>query len=226
MNNDIDNNIKDIMYDKTLICPVCEKKVLAKTLKTGHNKYLRSDTDLKSYYSLVDVNLYEVVHCSCGYTALKSGFEKLLTVQKKLIQENICSKFVETQRNEYRTINDAIQLYKLALLNSMTKNAKNGELGMICLRLAWLYRDKTDVANEMKFLTHAAEHLEKALETENFPIFSFEDEDTLIYVLADLNRRIGKEDKCSTLLSQVLLSKNATPRLKDRARDLKEMLKK
>lgn len=215
---------KDILYDKTYKCPVCQSHFKSKALKSGKNKLLKSDTDLKGYYDLIDPNLYEVIHCSCGYTAISQSFNIISPSQKKLIKEAICKHFKCVPLNEYRTIEDAIKLYKLALLNTIKKNGKNGEKGLICLKLAWLYRDLEDNENEMIFLEHALNGLSKALETEYFPLFYLE-ENTTIYIVANICHRLGNDQGALKWLSYLIFNKDLSTVLKQRVTDLKNEIK-
>lgn len=52
------------------------------------------------------------------------------------------------------TIDDAIDRYKLALLNAIRRRCKEGEKAYICMKLTWLYRMKgSELENEKKFTT-------------------------------------------------------------------------
>mgnify|MGYP003761606911 CR=1 FL=1 len=50
-------------------------------------------------------------------------------------------------------------------------------------------------------------------------------EHTLTYLIGDLFRRTGDTENALKWLSEVLISRNATPRLKDKARDVKDAIK-
>lgn len=50
------------------------------------------------------------------------------------------------------------------------------------------------------------------------------DETTTTYLIADLARRIGKYEESSRWVSKVLTSRSASDRIKDKARDIKEMI--
>ena len=56
-----------------------------------------------------------------------------------------------------------------------------------------------------------------------FPICGM-DETTFNYLYADLSRRLGKIDMAKKMLGTVLVSKTATAALKDKARQLKEII--
>lgn len=77
---------------------------------------------------------------------------------------------------------------------------------------------------ELEFITHAYEGFVEAFSKEMFPMCGM-DENTMTYLVADLARRVGKYDESSRWISKVLISRDANERIKDKARDLKEMLK-
>ena len=80
-----------------------------------------------------------------------------------------------------------------------------------------LYRD------ELEALGLAYEGFTTALAKESVPIANM-DENTLLYLLAELARRLRKFTDASRLCGMLLTHKNVPPRLKDRALDLKEMI--
>jgi len=50
------------------------------------------------------------------------------------------------------------------------------------------------------------------------------DEDTVMCLIADLARRIGKTDDAKRLLSRIITSRTANDRIKNKARELKELI--
>ena len=52
------------------------------------------------------------------------------------------------------------------------------------------------------------------------------DEITVTYLIAELARRIGKYDESSRWISRVLTSREASERIKNKAREIKEMINK
>ncbi len=52
------------------------------------------------------------------------------------------------------------------------------------------------------------------------------DEITMMYLIADLCRRIGHFDESKRWISSVLTSRGANERIKNKARDLKDMVEK
>ena len=60
---------------------------------------------------------------------------------------------------------------------------------------------------------------------ESFPIAGL-DENTLMYLVAELARRLGKYEESARLLGRVITSRTTPERLKEQALVIKELLKK
>ncbi len=216
--------LKNALYDKTYNCPICSKNFAAKTIKVGKNQVISIDSDLYTRYSIVNPLLYDALVCPyCGYAALVKSFDSLLPKQKEWIKTQICANYKSHPYSEYTTVHEAIHKHKMALLTCITKKGKTGEQAYIALRIAWLYRDLGDEAQELSFIQRAYEGLNEALSTERFPLFGL-DEVTVMYILADIGYRLGKVLEAKRFLSTVITSPGISPRIKDRALDLKDKI--
>jgi hypothetical protein len=74
-------------------------------------------------------------------------------------------------------------------------------------------------------LKNALDGFISARQSESFPICGM-DETTVDYLIAVLAMRFERYDVSSRLVAGILQSKNANPRMKDKAFDIKEMLRK
>ena len=232
---------KDLILDKTVECPICEMKFTTKMMKSGKAKLLGTDLDLRTKYEGLDATKYDAVRCShCGFSALSRYFVRLTPTQTKMIKENICSRVKITESgDEIYSYEEAIERYKLTLACAVVKQAKASEKGYICLKSAWLLRGyaekleadgelteakKADLkAEEMEYLKNAFEGFAAARASENFPVAGM-DEMTVDYLLAVLAYEIGNIQVASSMISRVLTAPGAGQRMKDKARDLKEMI--
>lgn len=232
---------EDLLFDKGYTCPVCDEEFHSKMVRTGKVKLLSADTDLRPKYQLVDSLKYDALVCpQCGYASLSRFFKFMLPAQAKMIRENISSNFkgIETSGNTY-SYDDAIARHQLALANAVVKKAKTSEKAYTCLKIAWLYRGKAetlpkdtenynDVIKELKqqeveLLNNACEGFLSAYSKESFPMCGM-DELTVTYLVADLCRRTGRYDESARWISKVLTSRTANERIKNKARDIKELL--
>jgi uncharacterized protein (DUF2225 family) len=231
----------DFIFEKSYTCPVCDNEFKSKTVKTGKVKLVSADTDLRPKYQLVDSLKYDVVDCPvCGYAALNRFFNFMTSPQAKLIKASISSVYKGAGPSGYIvTYDEAITKHKLALVNTIVKKGKLSERAYTCLKTGWLVRGKRESlptttpnynkivtqleAEEIDFLTKAYEGFAEAYSKENFPMCGM-DEATITYLLADLARRIGKTEDALRFISKVIVSRDANERIKDKARQLKDLM--
>lgn len=232
---------EDFLLDKMVLCPVCEKESQQKIMKTGKAKLLSADVDLRPVYEHLDAAKYDVYQCEfCGYAGLAKNYSKLSPKQIQLINEGICSKVV--LKNSYSgttySYEQAIERYQLALASAVVKKAKASEKAYICLKTGWLMRGfaesvaagekeeekyKQIKAAEMDYLTKAYQGFAKAVTEESFPMAGM-DESTVDYLLAAVALKIGRTDIASRQVSKILQNTNVPSRVKDKARDLKDII--
>lgn len=232
---------KDIVYDKSYVCPLCDEKFTAKTVKAGKCKLLHTDLDLRSVYDGIDILKYDVVVCPhCGNAALTRYFKPLTSMQMKLVRENISKNFkMQLQEGDIIEYEDALKRYQLALANAIVKKAHASEKAYICLKSGWLLRGwqesltgntpkeqkkKAELAmQEKQYLQNAYEGFVNAVQSESFPMCGM-DETTVDYLMAVLALKFEKFEVASKLIGTILTSPAASPRMKDKTRDLKDMV--
>ncbi len=233
---------EDIIFDKTHICPVCDKEFKAKMVKSGKVKLLSLDTDLRPRYQLADPLKYDAILCPfCGYTALSRFFKYVTNTQASLIKKNISASFHGVKETgNILTYDDAITRHKLALVNAIVKKSKTSERAYTCLKTAWLIRGKAEnlpkdtadyavvmenlVKEELEFLSKAYEGFIEAFSKETFPMCGM-DENTITLLAADLARKLKRYDEASRWISKVLIARDSNERIKSKAREIKEMIK-
>lgn len=230
---------KRVLYDRSCTCPVCLKEFKTKAVKTGKARLMSVETDLRPIYDLLDTTKYDVIVCpKCGYSALNKYFNIITDVQKKWIKQKISNQFkgIENEKEIY-DYEDAIKRYKLTLLNTVVKKGKLSEKAYICLKLTWMLRCKRmeleeyddDIYNDLlkqekNFTQHAYEGFSKAFVKEGFPMCGM-DEMTVTYLIGELARRVGNNEESLRWLSKVIVSRIANERLKNKAREVKEIIK-
>ena len=107
-----------LLYDKKVVCPVCENNFLANAVKTSGYKMKKRDSDFYIKYDIINPYFYDVWICNvCGYASMKSDFHKLKKFEIESIQKNITPKWRGRKYPAIYDINIAIERYKLALLN-------------------------------------------------------------------------------------------------------------
>lgn len=217
-------SVEEVLYDKSYVCPICNKEFKSKAIRSGKNRLLTVDLDLKANYDVVNPLIYECVVCeNCGYASLAKNFNSLTSSQIRWIKEQICTRYKVHHYPPILSEKDGILRFKLALLNSFVKKAKDGEKAYICLKIAWLYRDMKEKALEELFLQHALTGFENAYNNERFPIFEL-GELTTAYIIADLYRRMKAYDKAMQWVGFVVMDRSVSLRLKTKALHLKGVI--
>ncbi len=233
---------EDLLFDKTYTCPVCDHEFKSKMVRTGKAKLVSADTDLRPKYQGIDPLKYDAILCpKCGYASLNRYFNFVMSSQAKMIREKISATYRYVPEGEkVYTYDEAITRHKMALLNTIVKHGKTSERAYTCLKIAWLFRGKREemmqgdykkeevaalLAEEKEFLKNAHEGFVSAFSKENFPMCGM-DEYTVMYMVAELARRIGDVEEAKRWVSKVLVAKDANRRIKDKALALKEVLQK
>ncbi len=234
---------QDFLFDKSFTCPICDKEFKARTVRIGKAKLAGSDLDLRPRYEQIDLLKYDIILCPyCGYAALSRFFKFVTSPQAKNIKKTISATFKpQKETKEIYTYDEALERYKLTLANAIVKQTRASEKAYICLKTAWLLRGKAEHLDkslpdyeeqrkqcedeENEFLRNALEGFLAARQTESFPMCGM-DEPTVDYLIAVTAMRFEQYDVSSRLITGILQSPTANPRMKDKARDIKEMLMK
>lgn len=234
-------NEAEVIFEKTISCPICGKEFKTKVVRTGKAKLVSTDTDLKPVYAGFEPLKYDIIAClHCGYAATSKSFGHITPGQVKMIRESISQNFRGmTNSSGIYTFQEAIERHKLALANVMVMHGKSSERAYICLKMAWLYRSMLSglPENDVKLQKLREECMEgeksclkSAYEgftfsyTKEVPPICGMDINTLTYLLADLARRCGDFESCKKYIAAIFNSRNVNSRLKERARELKELL--
>lgn len=196
------------LYNKTITCPVCSKPFEITKVKSNGCKVESVDSDFCIRYEGINPFFYDVLICEhCGYAAQMDKFENILARDIKLVQETITPRWKKRSFAGERTVETAIETFKLALYNLHVRNAKNSELAKVCIRLAWLYRLE-DSPKENEFLEFALRSYVAAYENERFPVDKL-DEFTCMYMIGELYRRMNNLEEAVKWFSRIISSPDA-----------------
>ena len=226
---------EDFLLEKTIQCPLCDEQFKTRAVKGGKAKLVGTDMDLRPRYQELDIVKYDVLLCPyCGYAALTRYFPSILSSQAKKIKEKISPSFRgKKDLPEVYTYDEALERYKMALVNAIVKGAKASEKAYICLKSAWICRGKAEELGEQspdyakfkamddEYTKNAYEGFVAAVSTESFPMCGM-DEQTVNYLIGVLAFKTSHFDVASKMIANILQSNGASPRIKDKARDLKE----
>lgn len=191
------------LYDKKIKCPVCEKQFVTKKVRTSKLKLIKRDADFLSYYEGENPLLYNVFVCPyCGYAALEDKFNKINSREIDLIKNTISSKWNERNFSDKRTVDEAIDAYKLALLSGEILEYSKYNLANICIRISWLNRIKEDKEEEERFTILARDLYRQAYTTESINMGTT----TLSYLIGELSRQVRDREEALNWFNTTLRS--------------------
>lgn len=233
-------NEETLLFDKKYTCPICEAQFNVRTLRSGKVRMKSQDVDLRPVYNEMDPSKYEIVTCpECGYSVLAKYFGALTKFQKDEVKSKIGANF---KKQEFGTVTytyaEARMRYELAIATAMVKKAKNSEKAYLCLKMAWLIRGETEHLDpsapdyeEKKKANEAEEKelLKKALDgfviaRQSETQIAGMDETTTDYLMAAVGMEVGEFDLANRMISNIISSRVANSRIKEKAKDLKEMV--
>lgn len=217
-------NTKNIFF-KQITCPVCNSIFKTPAIKVNAPRITSKDSDFFIRYLAENPYFYEVWLCpNCGYAALKTDFQKIRNFQSKLVKENITPKWVNREYPIPFNENVAIERYKLALLNSLVMESKSSTKAIICLKIAWMFRLLSDTINENNFLSQALIAFNDTYINEKLPVYGL-DRFSIMFLIGELNRRIGEDTTSLRWFSEVITSIGAPQKIKEMARDGKDKIR-
>lgn len=198
------------LYDKQVTCPLCSMTYTTKRLRTRFVRIKEIESDFFTHYKEPEFNpnFYEVSVCpQCGF-AFSDAFSKSFSeAAKAKYKASIFPNWNPRDFSGERTLEEAIETQKLALISSTTKEEKNIVIAGICLRLAWFYRMKQDTTQEKRFIKLALNKYKDAYLASDHLQTSMS-EMRLLYLIGELNRRVGNKEEAVKNFSLVIQHKN------------------
>lgn len=192
-------------YEKQIDCIHCKKKFKSLKVRTNFVKVKETESDFHPIYEN-DVNplLYNVFVCeNCGFSFTEDFTKYFAPGVKEVIEEKITSHWIPHSFSGERLISDALQAYKLALVCGDLKNEKHIALAGLALRTAWLYRLMGNKEQEKRFMEISREQYINAYSNEDYMGTSMT-EIRVIYLIAELSRRIGDREQAIRYFSRVI----------------------
>ena len=224
-NNDESLNISNLLYDKTVRCPVCDNEFKVRSVRTSSYRIDKKDSDFFIHYTRINPYFYDIWLCnSCGFAAMKSDFSSLRSSKKELILNTISKRWHPKDYPSVYNEKIAIERYKLSLINYTAINAESYKKAMNCLKIAWMYRLSGDIENENTYVKNALQGFNDAYYNEDFPMYGM-DRFTVMYLIGELNRRIDNLDEALIWFGNVITSSMAQQKIKDLARTQRDLIK-
>lgn len=208
------------IYSVEKECPVCQQKFNV-TRTRGRQVLISQDSDLCSHFQDINPYYYTIWVCPhCGYAAADTHFDNLSVAAKNKIAKFLATRQVNINYSGERTWEQAVATYKLAIFFADLVALPASRLAELYLKLGWMYRVGEVAEEEKMALAKACEYYEQALLRERLPIGTLS-EAGVTYLIGELARRIGDNEKAALYLSKVVSSPTAKlePRVINLARN-------
>lgn len=209
----------DILYNTDKKCVMCDKEFPVTRVR-NRLSMLKQDSDFCTYYKEINPYYYAIWICPhCGYAAQDTYFEELPAAAAN-IKAFLAARKVNVNFSGQRTREQAIATFKLATFFAEMAGWVPSRLAGLYLRLAWLFREGGQTADEQVALDKAREYYEQAFLKERMPIGNMT-ELTVEYLCGELFRRTGKITEALSYLGKVVANPKAKQekRILEMARD-------
>lgn len=229
--NEINNaNIEDdgeenaenggVFFRKDHTCPLCRSRF--STMKP-RQKYIvaeKVDEDFCVHYKTVNPIFYEINVCpKCGYSFNNSTYGTVKAEVGASIVRALVELWKYTNYCGQRSIEDAIETFKLAIKCQKIRGAGDSSMGKLFLKKGWLHRFQNNKELEHRDLERALNHLHRSYDavTPENP----KEEMNLMFLLGQLNLILGNENEALKWFIMITQhpQKNTYPYLVNRARD-------
>ena len=192
----------DILYTTEKSCVICDKNFTVTRVR-NRLTMVKQDSDFCTYYKEVNPNYYAIWVCPhCGYAAQDTYFEEP-PASFQAIKSFLAGRTVNVNFSGQRSRQDAIATYKLAIYFAEMAGTLASRLGSLYLKLAWLYREGGQSAEEIAMIERARENYEKAFLKEKTPLGNMS-QLTLEYLIGELFRRSGRLPDALNYLGKVV----------------------
>ncbi|CAM4381611.1 DUF2225 domain-containing protein [Paenibacillus phoenicis] len=192
------------LYQIKVTCIHCQSEFSTSRVRPSFKRAVRTDTDFCGYYQKENPDYYVVRVCpSCGFASTENSVSRLTDRQRALFQEAIGSRFNQKDYGGRRDWETAMETYKLALICAQTIGETDRIIASLLHHIAWLYRYKNNVEQEKRFLEYSLEAYIRVYEKEGVG----GSDARLMYLIGELNRRIGKYNDAVKWFGRVINDK-------------------
>lgn len=193
-------------YQTSIECLYCKKQFKTTKVRSKFVKVESYASDFQPIYKNKDVNplLYNIFVCEqCGFSFTEEFSRYFAPGVKDEIQVKIANKWIPRSYGKERTIEEGIIAYKLGIFCGTMKKEKFINIAGLALRTAWLYRLQHKEAEEQRFMQIARDRYENSYINGDFSGTQMS-ETRVLYLIAELSRRIGDTDYATRYFSKVI----------------------
>ncbi|MBB2482868.1 DUF2225 domain-containing protein [Bacillus sp. APMAM] len=192
-------------YEKNFECLLCKNKFTSLKIRSSYVKVDFYDKDFCPNYKSKEINpvLYNIYVCPhCGFSFSDEFSKYIVPAIKEELNKKVSMHWKTQDFGHERSIQQAINAYKLASYCAVIKREKKVTLAGVFLRIAWLYRMNED-EQEQRFLQMAVQEYINSYVNDDFR-GSQMSELKILYLIAELLRRTGQYKEAVFYFSKVL----------------------
>ncbi len=191
----------DPLFQVTTACVCCENTFETSRVRPSFKQTIRRDTDFCAYYKNENPDFYVVRVCPrCGFAFTENSAAKLSPEQRKRFEEKVGAASKKKDYGRKRTLEDAMETYKLALICAQVIQDKERIIASLLHHIAWLYRYAENEEQERRFVGFARDSYIRVYETEA----AGPSDARLMYLIGELCRRIGDFNEAVRWFSRVI----------------------
>lgn len=210
-------------YEKKMDCLFCQKKFPTTKIRTKFVKVDETDTDFMPIYAenQVQAMYYNVFVCEhCGFSFTEDFTKYFAPGVPEKLKEQICTRWVPHGFSGERTVFQALQAYKLALLCADIKKERFITKAGLALRIAWMYRSLKNEGQEKRFIELARNLYMESFSTDDYSATQMSGT-RVMYMIAELSRRVGDMENATRFFSKVIESQRTggEPKLVEMAKE-------
>jgi uncharacterized protein (DUF2225 family) len=201
------------LWNKKVSCPFCNSEFETTRLRASAIRVKEKHSDFGSVFEGESPYFYSITACPhCSVAARNEEFEKfnagyepkLMEVSRKL--KGSLSKHEAFQLGEL-TVEQAVKRHELAItMHKFRATSDAGELAGLWMHIAWIRRSNGDTEAERKAMEQAVQAYAEFYE-KGSRLPEKLGEPGILYLLGELNRRIGKVKEGRQYFSRALTSK-------------------
>ncbi|MBK3496171.1 DUF2225 domain-containing protein [Viridibacillus sp. YIM B01967] len=202
-------------YEKQIDCIHCKKKFNTTKVRSKFIKISNNESDFHPIYEN-DVNplFYNAFVCEhCGFSFTEDFSKYFAPGTYEAIDAQISAQWHKHSFGKERTLDDALQVYKLALVCGQIKKEKHITLAGLALRTAWLYRTIKNTEQEDRFIQIARDQYIDAYSNGDYNGTSMS-EVRVLYLIAELSRRLGDREEAIRQFSRVIEKQRTSNEIK------------
>lgn len=210
-------------YETTITCIHCKKQFPTAKLRSKFVRVKKHESDFQPIYANPTINgiYYNVFVCEhCGFSFTEDFSPYFAPGTEAAIDEQIVKRFVHRSYNGERTVFQALEAYKLALVCGTLKKEKNVVLAGLAMRIAWLYRSLDNSGQEQRFMNLSRDYYLASYSTGDYSNTQMS-EFRILYMIGELSRRTGDIEEATRSFSRILENQSSClePKLIDMTKE-------